>query len=356
MQNESACIKVSKTQGEKAIILAYKLKLVNNDLEIQSDEKSVYIPITNQPSEDIIRTFENQIPGLEVTTRFFPERKKAKPSLIEILEDRLPPHLLASLPRAMDFVGDIAIIEIPPQLEAHKNIIGEAILKTNQNVQTVLAKAGPVSGTHRLRDFTVVAGEPKTETVHKEYGCHYYVDLAKVYFSPRLSYEHNRVASLVKEGETVVDMFAGVGPFAIQVAKKHQDVKVYAVDVNPYAIEYLKKNVRFNKVVGKVHPILGDARQVVDEKLSGIADRVIMNLPEKAIEFVDAACKALKPVGGIIHFYSFTNDSDSLENVEQSFTKAVERIGREAEGILYARNVRETAPYEFQVVLDIEIH
>lgn len=355
MQDESTCIKVPKTQGEKTIALASKLRIINKNLEIQSDEESVYLPIANRPSEDLLETLENQISDLEITTRVFPERNKPKPSLIELLKDKLPPHLLASLPRAIDFVGDIAIIEVPPELEAHKDVIGEAILTMNQNVQTVLAKAGTVTGTYRLREFKVIAGKPKTETVHNEYGCKYYVDLAKAYFSPRLAHEHNRVASLVKEGETVIDLFAGIGPFAIPIAKKHQDVKVYAIDVNPHAIEYLKENARLNRVFGRVHFILGDAEQVVNSKLAGIADRVIMNLPEKAIEFVDAACKALKPVGGIIHFYSFTNASDSLEKVKRNFATTVEKTGRQAVEILYARTVRETAPHEFQVVLDVKI-
>jgi len=356
MAKKTTCAKVPKSHGERTIILANKLKIVDNSLEIQSDEKFVYIPLISHPSEATLKTITEQVENLEVSSHVFPERKKRQTSVIELLGDKLSPHLLASLPRAIDFVGDIAIIEIPPELDAYKNVIGEAILKANRNVHTVLAKAGAVTGTYRLREFTVIAGEPKTETVHKEYGFQYQMDVAKAYFSPRLSYEHRRVASLVKEGETVTDMFAGVGPFSIQIAKTHEKVKVYAIDLNPHAIEYLRKNIRLNRVMGKVHPILGDARKVVSERISGVADRVIMNLPEKATDYVDVACKAIKPTGGSIHFYSFINASDSTENVKQSFTEAVEKIGRRVEKILLSRSVRETAPYEFQVVLDARIH
>jgi tRNA (guanine37-N1)-methyltransferase len=129
---------------------------------------------------------------------------------------------------------------------------------------------------------------------------------------------------------------------------------VYAVDANPDAVEYLKKNIRLNRSIGKVHPILGDARQVVKNKLSGVADRVIMNLPEKAIDFVDVACEAIKPSGGIVHFYSFVNKSD-LENLKARFTEAIEKSGRRVEKILSLRLVRETAPYEWQAVLDARI-
>jgi len=356
MTKKSLCVKVPKVHGEKAIILTDKLKIVNKELEIQRNQSFIYVPLIRQLSENELEKLREQIPGSEVLTYMFPERKRRVKTFVELLEDKLPPYLLASLPRAVDLVGDIAIVELPPELDAHKNIIGKAVLESQKNVRTVLAKAGAVGGTFRLRGFSVIAGEPKTETIHKEYGCQYHVDLAKVYFSPRLSYEHSRVASLVEEGETVVDLFAGVGPFAILIAKTHEDVEVHAVDVNPHAIEFLKRNIRLNRVEGKVHPIFGDAKQVVEERLSGVADRVIMNLPEKALEFVDAACGAVKPMGGVVHFYSFVSASDSLENLKLRFIDAVEKCGRKVEKILFSRLVRATAPYEWQAVLDAKIH
>ncbi len=352
----SLCIKVPKTYGEKAIILVNKLEIAKRELEIQRNKNFLYIPLTHQPSANELNTLKKQIPDYEILTYTFPERKKQVKTFAEMLQDTLSPHLLASLPRSIDLIGDIAIIEIPPELDAYKRIIGEAILKTQKNVRTVLVKKGAVSGTYRLREFSVIAGEPKTETIHKEHGCQYYLDVAKAYFSPRLSYEHNRVASLVKQGETVIDLFAGVGPFAIQIAKTHEDVKVYAIDVNPNAVEFLKRNIRLNRVEGKVHPILADAKQVVEERLAGVADRVIMNLPEKAIEFVEASCRALKPDGGIVHFYSFVSAEVSLENIQLRFIEAVEKCGRKVEKIFFSRLVRATAPYEWQAVIDAKIH
>jgi tRNA (guanine37-N1)-methyltransferase len=355
MQRESVCLKVPKQEGEKALILAKKLGIIDSEREIQRNTDSIYVPLLSRPSEDKMKTLKKQIADCEISTHAFSERKKHKASLADLLADILPPHLLASLPHAVDFVGNIAIIEIPPELDSYKKNIGEAILNANQNLRTVLAKAGSINGTFRLREFTVIAGEPKTETVHKEYGCQYYVDIAKAYFSPRLSNEHNRIASSVSDGEIVVDMFTGVGPFAIQIAKAHANVKVYAVDLNPYAIEYLRKNVRLSRVESRVYPILGDARRVVHERLLDVADRVIMNLPEKALEFIDVACEALKPTGGVVHFYSFINASDPIENLQRHFTEEVEKNGRRVKKIK-VKFVRATAPYEWQVVLDAEIH
>jgi tRNA (guanine37-N1)-methyltransferase len=355
MSEPSLCIKVKKIHGEKTLISANKLEIVNRELKIHVNASHIYVPLIRQPKESELSTLKAQVPDFEFTTEVFTKKKPQRETLVQVLEDHLPPHLLASLPRAIDVIGDLAIIEIPPELKVHKKLIGGAILKTHKNVRTVLAKVGAVSGTYRLREFEIIAGKPMTTTVHKEYGCQYHVDVTKAYFSPRLSHEHNRVASLVQRGETIVDLFAGVGPFSVLIAKKAADAKVYAIDINPEAIEFLKENIRLNRVENRVIPILGDAKQVINKRLSSIADRVIMNLPEKAMEFVDAACRALKPSGGIVHYYAFVRRPDSLENVQQRFSEVVEKAGRKVDAFLSAKTIRETAPYEWQIVLDAKI-
>lgn len=352
---QSTCLKVPKNQGEEALSIAKRLKLVNKELDIQRDEAYVYIPISVTPLAGGLKKIGGQLSHFELSTRVFRERKRPQLSMTELLKNEVPLYLLAHLPHAVDFVGDIGIVEISKELEPYKNVIGRALLKANKNVRTVLAKAGAVTGTYRLRDYTFVAGERKTTTVHREYGCRFYVDVAKAYFSPRLSFEHSRVASLVKDGEKIVDMFSGVGPFAVMIAKTHPNVKVYAVDVNPDAVSYLERNVRANRVDGRVFPMLGDARRIVSGKLIGIADRVIMNLPEKAFEFVDIACRAIKSIGGIVHFYTFTKTPVSLEDAMKSFMEAIKGQGRDVEAVLFSRFVRETAPHEHQVVLDARI-
>ena len=352
---KSKCLKIPKKQGETALALAKKLALMNRRLKIQRDRTHLYIPILNKAPKKELKNIREQIHSFEVVTHLFSERRRQQPSLAELLKDKLPKSLLLKLPHAADLVGDVGIVEIPSELQPCQGIIGKTILEANKNLRTVLAKAGAVSGSYRLREFRVIAGAQKTETVHNEYGCRFCLDIAKTYFSPRLSYEHNRVASLVQEGETVVDLFAGVGPFAIMTAKRHLNVKVFAVDINPDAVAFLKTNIRLNRVDGKVYPIFGDARQVASKRLAGVADRVIMNLPESAVEFVDVACHAINPQGGIVHFYSFTTASVSLEDTRSMLGEAVEKSGRRAVEFLFCRSVRETAPHEHQVVLDARI-
>ena len=355
MPKTTLCIKVQKNQGQKTLTLASKLGLFDKSLEIERDESSLYIPLVKQPDGSKFAMLKAEVPDYQLRTKAFEEKIVAAESLSQVLKEKLPTDLLNILPQALDVIGDIAVIEVSTDLEPYENLIGEAILKTHRNLKTVLAKEGAISGTYRIRNFTSIAGEHKTQTIHREYGCQLHVDLAKAYFSPRLSHEHERVASLVQPGEDVVDLFAGVGPFSILIAKKNPTVEVYAVDINPEAINLLNVNTRVNRVENRVFPILADAREIASGKLKGIADRVIMNLPETAIEFVDAACKTIKPKGGIIHFYAFMRSPDSIENQKQRFCQAVEETGRKVEIFLYARSIRETAPFESQVVLDAKI-
>ncbi len=355
MPKTTVCLKVPKNQGEKVISLLGKLGLLNKSLGIARDDESLRIPLTRQPDVTESAKLKENIPHFEVLTDVFEEKKQQSENLTQALQDKLPPELLAVVPQAFDIIGDIVIIEIPTQLKSCQSLIGEAILKTHKSTKTVLAKAGDINGVYRIRDYTFIAGEQKTQTIHREFGCTYHVDVAKAYFSPRLSHEHERVASLVKPGEVVADLFAGVGPFSVLIGKKCPQAKVYAIDLNPDAVELLKVNVRVNRVENRVFPFCGDARELSLGKLKGAVDRVIMNLPETAIDFVDAACNAVKPKGGVVHFYGFVRSPDTVESLKQRFLDAVERNGRHVQGFLYARSIRETAPFESQVVLDAKI-
>ncbi len=353
--SEAPCLRVPKILGEKAISLARRLGLFNKNLKVCKAGDYLFIPLVAEPQPSHVEEFKRNLLEFEVMVHRFPERIDRRLKLVDRLGDELPPHLLASLPHAMDFVGDIAIVEVPPELESYKELIGSAIMTVHKNVKTVLGKAGAVEGVYRLRAFEVLAGRDKTETVHREFGCVYHVDLAKAYFSPRLSHEHDRVASQVQEDETVVDMFAGVGPFSILTAKRCKNVKIFAIDANPDAVQLLKRNIYANNVEETVTPILGDVRQVVKEGLVGVADRVIMNLPEVALDYVDVACEALKPGGGIMHYYEFASAPNPLDAAKVRLIEGIDKTDRNVDEILLARRVRATAPYAWQVVVDAKI-
>jgi tRNA (guanine37-N1)-methyltransferase len=356
MPKPSVCIKVPKSQGEKTITLATKFGLADKSLVIQREEDSLFIPLVREPKGIELSTLNSQIRKFILITAVFSEKELPAETLIQVLQNKLPTDLLAKVPQAFDIIGDIVVIDIPSQLRPYQNLIGEAILQTQKNVKTVLAKTGNISGIFRVRGYTFIAGQNKTQTIHREFGCQYHVDVAKAYFSPRLSHEHERVASLVQSDETVVDLFAGVGPFSVLIGKRNPKVKVYAVDLNPEAVELLKLNVRVNKVENRVFPMLAEAREIASTKLKGMGDRAIMNLPETAIDFVDAVCNVIKPEGGIIHFYAFIRSPDSTENLKQRFSEAVKKNGRRVESFLYVKSIRETAPFESQIALDAKIN
>jgi tRNA (guanine37-N1)-methyltransferase len=345
-------LKVPKKQGEKAIRLAARLGLLDKNLKILPENSSLLIPLIQRPHLEHVDEISRGLNAFKIVVHEFVVQAKRPTSVFEIAADRLPPHLLASFPRAVDFVGEIAVVEIPPELAEYKNLVGESVLKAHRNVRTVLAKYGAVGGIYRLREYEVIAGLPDTETVHREHGCRYFLDLRKVYFSPRLCHEHYRIASQVKENETVIDMFAGVGPFSVLIATLRTNVRAYAVDVNPDAVRYLEKNAIANSVLGKVVPILGEIKKVVQERLRGTADRVIMNLPESAVEYADVACQALRPEGGIMHYYEFAEGLDVMETAKRHLMEAMGRTGRNIAGFLSARIVREVAPFKWQVVVD----
>lgn len=253
-----------------------------------------------------------------------------------------------------DIVGNVAIIRPAGPGKCDEDV-GRTIMALHKDVKTVLAQMSAVGGEFRLRKLRFIAGEKKTKTVHKESGCLFNVDVEKCYFSPRLSYERNRIASMVEKGETVVNMFAGVGCFSIIIAKHAKVDRVFSIDANPVAVEYMQKNIRMNRAYGKVIAIPGDAAKIIQEKLCGVADRVLMPLPEKALEYLPYALLALKESGGWIHYYDFIHAAkgeDPVEKVENKVGQRLRTLGVVFEAS-FGRIVRKTGPNWYQVVLDI---
>jgi tRNA (guanine37-N1)-methyltransferase len=166
-----------------------------------------------------------------------------------------------------------------------------------------------------------------------------------------------RIANLVGSGEVVVNMFAGVGCFSIIIAKHSDAAKVYSIDINPVAVGYMRENIRLNKVYGKVVPLLGDAKEIIEKSLHRVANRVLMPLPEKALEYLPYALLALRESGGWIHYYDFEHATKTENAVEKVKLKVADRLSSLNVNFefLYGRIVRATGPNWHQVVLDIKI-
>jgi tRNA (guanine37-N1)-methyltransferase len=173
------------------------------------------------------------------------------------------------------------------------------------------------------------------------------------YFSPRLSTEHDRVANLISADEVIMDLFTGIGPFALLCAKRHK-VQVYAIDINEQAIRCLEKSLSLNRLQGKVVPIVGNARQIIAEQLQHKADRIIMNLPHDAFAYLDVAVTALKHTGGFIHYYGITTAEKPLESLCATVITQLKEMGVKVQ-VVNTRIVRPAAPHEDMVVLDLHV-
>jgi tRNA (guanine37-N1)-methyltransferase len=280
-----------------------------------------------------------------------------KRRLRKILEEVLPHEELAHIYNSYDIVGDIAVVRLNENSRKYGESIAEAIMKVHGNVKTVLGQIAPVYGEFRLRKIEHLAGENKTTATHRESGCLFSVDLERCYFSPRLFYERLRIAKQVKNGEKVVNMFAGVGCFSIIIAKHSNAEKIYSIDLNPIAVKYMQENVRLNRVYRKVVPMEGDAKEIIRKKLCRTADRVLMPLPEKALNYMPYALLALKTGGGWIHYYDFEHACKGENAVEKAKVKVagkLEGLGVNFE-IPFGRVIRTTGPNWYQIVLDIVI-
>ena len=258
---------------------------------------------------------------------------------------------------SFDVIGDIAIIKVPNGNIVNAEKVASQIMAVHRNVKTVFAQTSPILGDFRVRELRLLAGEDKTSTKYKESGCVFAVDVEKCYFSPRLSHERLRIASLVKGGETVVNMFSGVGCFSIVIAKTVSKTKVFSIDVNPIAVQYMEENVRINRVYGKVIPLLGDSKDIINAQLQGKADRVLMPLPEKALEYLPYAVSALKKHGGWIHYYDFQHAAGNEKPVEKTKLKVAQKLDSLGVGYIFAfsRVVRSTGPNWYQTALDIQV-
>ncbi len=280
-----------------------------------------------------------------------------KNRLRNLLSESLPLEDLTHIYNSYDVIGDIAVIRVTESFRKHSQTVAETIMKIHKNIKTVLAQTSPVRGDFRLRKLKFVAGEDKTTTTHKEYGCLFSIDLAKCYFSPRLLFERMRVAKHVRNGEVVVNMFAGVGCFSILIAKHSKAEKVYSIDVNPSAFQCMQKNVRLNRVYGRVIPVKGDAREIIEKRLCCVADRVLMPLPDKASEYLQYALSAVKNAGGWICYYDFEHAGKNMDPVEKVKMKVAEKLESLGEAFTFplGRVVRTIGPNWYQVVLDIKL-
>ena len=345
------CVNAEKKRGEEIRRALKELKLLRTDAKITSNDNFIYLPLIRALNEDEI----DEIGVEELLTREF-----------EVLERRKNIEDLVGFKPSYEIIGDIAVLTDADSInEKNEQLVAHAIMNLHKNINVVAKRLSPVEGAFRKRKMKIIAGENRTETMHRENGCRYKLDLEKVYFNPRLASERNRVALQVgrSEKEEIIDMFAGVGSFSVQIAKRARQSHVTAIDFNPAAIRYLCENINLNGV-RNLEAIEGDVREIY-VNFRNRADRIIMNLPKSAYLFLKEALSMLNPRGGIIHFYdvesSYSDVSgEKRKSVGTAIIKAKEKLIAkieetcEQEGFPFhsleireARKVKPYAPYAY---------
>ena len=329
------CVAVPKDKAEEMRRALLAMGFLRRGVSIDREGDTVYLPVTTSVAV-----------GYPNREREFRESFTPIRSYKDVA--RVPENLKPALPTSFDVVGDIAIVKIPDELAPFEPEIAAAIRKANANVRVVAADGG-VKGPHRVRQVRTLAGTERTQTVHREFGLSYAVDVAKAYFSPRLGAERLRVAEQVQAGEVVVDLYTGVGPYAILIAKRRQPRVVYAFDENPDAFRYLEDNVRRNRAT-RVEPRLGDAINLLVD--TEPPDRIIIDYPQDPDPAYRAAVSRVLP-NGIIHYYAIL-EAVEREDKERTLTETADSLHRGAE-VERWREVHGWSPTQKLYAFDVRI-
>ncbi len=367
-------LRIEKINGQPFLTILskfYKNKpVIDKRYNILKEKGYISFPLIENEKlkQDLLDLIKNRINyefiyrNPEINENYIPN------SIREILLKKIPEKYVDLLPNSYDIIGKIAIIEFDQfsnildqgTIEIKKQI-AKALIIVNRNIETVYEKVGQVSGEYRLRELKLLEGKQNSETTHKENGSKFKVDVTKTFFTPRLSFERNRLASLnFEKNEVLVDLFAGVGPFSIEIAKK-KNLRIYSFDSNIYAYNYMKENIALNHVADKVIPNYLDVRELLDPKneigniLQNSINRVIMNLPERSLDYIDVVCFLIKKEGGIIHNYQFSEKPSPVEKAINNLRISLKKANWEIDKLLFSKIVKSFSPKLDLIVLDVKI-
>lgn len=326
---------VQKKEAKSALDQIYAEGLLDSSRRVISEQSTVEIPV------------KEPLPGFIIIHQEQPEFYKKTPSLAEVMKGSLDADLLKNLPRGWFILGDVIIVKIQPQLEPFKHQIGEALLSIYPRCNCVLRDFG-IEGLQRLPVREIIAGT-KCETIHRENGVLFKLDAKAIMFSQGNLRERMRM-SLLGRGEMVVDMFAGIGYFAIPMAVHAQPRRILAIEINPIAHRYLTENMRLNHVESIVEPVLGDCTQ---EAPKSIADRVVMGYVGTTNRYLEKGLQALRP-GGVLHYHQTIPSWQFPDAAIKEVSSASEKLGLNAE-ILGCTKVKKYSPGMVHAVIDARI-
>ncbi len=276
--------------------------------------------------------------------------------LREDLKGKLPEKELELLPRSYQIVGKDLLIKLKPKLLKRKRIIGSAIMDILPYLHNVCL-IREISGIRRKPRIEVIAGCKETQVLHKEHGCSFLLDMKEFMWSKGNKAEKLRLIKLVKPKETIVDMFAGIGYWSIPIAKFTKAKKIYAIDINLKAAEYLQKNVWLNNTSDKIEVLNGDCRNFAD--ILPKADRIIMGYLFRTENFLPAAL-AIAKNNCTIHFHrtlSFGKKAFMERNLNKLKKKLIIIAAKNNCRLkfMHIEKVKSYAPNIWHIVMDLKI-
>ena len=316
------------------------LEYVDLHAKIGKDSDYRYIPILPEHLDDVRQMGLETVEGDAHTL----DRRSPQEKIHDILSSY--DELSGIVPEKWEYVGDIVIVRMDPRCEQYKELIGRTYAEV-LGAKTVCADVRGVSGEFRQPSMEIIYGT-ETESVRLENGIRYGFDVTKVMFASGNTDERMRMRKLDCTGETVVDMFAGIGYFTLPLAKYSGARRVFACEKNPESYRFLCRNIIDNELEDKVIPILSDNRNLAGKVF---ADRILMGYVQTTSEFVPKALTMIRP-DGIIHYHDTFYVSEYEDRIRRIFDDACGPDGYEIERI---HEVKSYAPSVSHYVADIRI-
>lgn len=271
---------------------------------------------------------------------------RARAELSSILDQRT----LAALPDRYERLGDVLVLPDLGVAAGQEEAVAAAYAR-HTGCRTVLVRDGTIHGTTRTPTVRHVWGDEDTQTTVTQHGVAYRFDARRVMFSAGNLEERARMGRLGADGETVVDLFAGLGYLSLPIAVHGSPRRVVGCEINPVAFEYLTQNVDLNEVRDVYEPVEGDCCEVAPD---GVADRVVMGYLHDTHEYLATAFGTFRPQGGVLHFHY----KDGLEYWPEDVFARVEAAARDAGRsvrLVSWRRVKPYAPRVIHGVLDVEV-
>ena len=330
-------LRVERRKADETLRTLLALGLLDRGKGIQRGKVWIDFPITGRPPPEMGEVIEGEMERLE---------EQIPPYERAVTSADIPPELKRFLPDKWERLGKVLVLKLPTRLQEHRTEIARAYAGALE-VETVLQDLSGSKGVLREPTTELLLGT-RTETVHIENYVRYSFDAARIMFSSGNMAERIRMGKTVRTGETVVDMFAGIGYFTLQMAVHGKPKAVFACELNPVSYQYLVKNIRLNKVGRVVTPLEGDCGSVAPE---GVADRVVMGHFD-SVEFLPKALKVLKPEGGILHVHCICRKDRIPEEAWSKVRRRVAEGGKSAE-LLHFEKVKSFKPRIWHIVLDV---